>query len=59
MAHAPFIGNAAPEMFGEKDFLNLPNLKDLKSLSRLASSSPTPGRRLSHWPITILSPSTD
>ena len=32
MAHAPFFANAGPEFFGEKDFLNLPNLKDLKSL---------------------------
>jgi type VI secretion system protein ImpC len=31
MAHAPFIANASPEMFGEQSFLNLPNLKDLKS----------------------------
>jgi type VI secretion system protein ImpC len=32
MAHAPFISNAGPEFFGEKSFLNLPNLKDLKSM---------------------------
>jgi type VI secretion system protein ImpC len=32
MAHAPFISNASPEMFGEKSFLTLPNLKDMKSL---------------------------
>ncbi|WP_434391111.1 type VI secretion system contractile sheath large subunit [Melittangium boletus] len=32
MAHAPFVANASPEMFGEQNFLNLPNLKDLKSL---------------------------
>ncbi|WNG60591.1 type VI secretion system contractile sheath large subunit [Archangium gephyra] len=32
MAHAPFIANSSPEMFGEQNFLNLPNLKDLKSL---------------------------
>lgn len=32
MAHVPFIANASPEMFGEQDFLNLPNLKDLRSL---------------------------
>ncbi|NOK01095.1 MULTISPECIES: type VI secretion system contractile sheath large subunit [Myxococcus] len=32
MAHAPFIGNAAPEVFGEESFLKLPDLKDLKSL---------------------------
>ncbi|CAM3067671.1 type VI secretion system contractile sheath large subunit [Corallococcus sp. ZKHCc1 1396] len=31
MAHAPFIANASPEFFGEESFLNLPNLKDLKS----------------------------
>ncbi len=32
MAHAPFISNASPNFFGEKSFLPLPNLKDLKSL---------------------------
>ncbi|WP_426753322.1 type VI secretion system contractile sheath large subunit [Myxococcus sp. Y35] len=32
MAHAPFIGNASPEVFGEQSFLKLPDLKDLKSL---------------------------
>lgn len=32
MAHAPFLGNASPEIFGDKDFLALPNLKDIKSL---------------------------
>jgi type VI secretion system protein ImpC len=32
MAHAPFIAAAGPQFFGLKDFLNLPNLKDLKSL---------------------------
>ncbi|MCC7540806.1 MAG: type VI secretion system contractile sheath large subunit [Deltaproteobacteria bacterium] len=32
MAHAPFISNTSPEMFGEKTWLPLPNLKDLKSL---------------------------
>jgi len=32
MAHAPFIGNAGPEFFGEENVLALPNLKDLKSL---------------------------
>jgi type VI secretion system protein ImpC len=32
MAHAPFISNASPQMFGEKSFLSLPNLKDLSSL---------------------------
>jgi type VI secretion system protein ImpC len=32
MAHAPFIAAAGPQFFGLKDYLNLPNLKDLKSL---------------------------
>src|SRR6185436_13020642 len=32
MSHAPFLGNASPNMFGEKSFQTLPNLKDLKSL---------------------------
>lgn len=32
MAHAPFFGAAGPAFFGEKNHLNLPNLKDLKSL---------------------------
>lgn len=32
MAHAPLIANAGPGFFGEKNFLNLPNLKDLQSL---------------------------
>jgi len=32
MSHAPFISNAGPEFFGEKSFLPLPQLKDLKSL---------------------------
>jgi type VI secretion system protein ImpC len=32
MSHAPFLCNASPEMFGEKSFLPLPQLKDLKSL---------------------------
>jgi type VI secretion system protein ImpC len=32
MAHAPFISAAAPKMFGEDNWENLPNLKDLKSL---------------------------
>jgi type VI secretion system protein ImpC len=32
MAHTPFVANASPELFGEKDFLGVPNLKDLKSL---------------------------
>ena len=32
MSHAPFIGNAGPEMFGEKNYLSLPNMKDMKAL---------------------------
>lgn len=32
MAHSPFISAAAPKMFGEDNWENLPNLKDLKSL---------------------------
>lgn len=32
MSHAPFIAAAGPEFFGEKDFLKLPNLKDLRSI---------------------------
>ncbi|MBL9039468.1 MAG: type VI secretion system contractile sheath large subunit [Archangium sp.] len=32
MAHAPFISNAGAEMFGDSNFLNLPNMKDMKSL---------------------------
>lgn len=32
MAHAPFLGNTAPEMFGEESFEPLPKLKDLQSL---------------------------
>jgi len=32
MAHAPFIGNAGPQFFGETSFDTLPKLKDLKSL---------------------------
>lgn len=32
MAHAPFVAAAGPEFFGEKDFLNMPNLKDLASI---------------------------
>lgn len=32
MAHAPFISNASPEVFGEQSFTKLPDLKDLKSL---------------------------
>ncbi len=32
MSHAPFIAAAGPQFFGLKDYLNLPNLKDLKAL---------------------------
>jgi type VI secretion system protein ImpC len=32
MSHAPFLAAASPGFFGLKDYLNLPNLKDLKSL---------------------------
>ncbi len=32
MAHAPFFASAGPAFFGLKDYLNLPNLKDLRSL---------------------------
>ena len=32
MAHAPFIGSAGPQFFGQDSFLGLPNLKDLQSL---------------------------
>jgi type VI secretion system protein ImpC len=32
MAHAPFIANASPELFGEESFNRLPHLRDLKSL---------------------------
>jgi type VI secretion system protein ImpC len=32
MSHAPFLAAAGPQFFGLKDYLNLPNLKDLKSL---------------------------
>src|SRR3954451_9227625 len=32
MAHAPFLAAAGPQFFGLKDYLNLPNLKDLKAL---------------------------
>ena len=31
MAHAPFISNSNPEFFGEKSYLNVPKLSDLKS----------------------------
>ncbi len=32
MSHAPFFGAAGPQFFGEKDFLKLPNLRDLKAI---------------------------
>jgi type VI secretion system protein ImpC len=32
MAHAPFFGAGGPEFFGDKDFLKLPNLRDLQSI---------------------------
>jgi type VI secretion system protein ImpC len=32
MSHAPFLAAAGPQFFGLRDYLNLPNLKDLKSL---------------------------
>jgi type VI secretion system protein ImpC len=32
MAHAPFLAAAGPQFFGDKDWLKLPNLKDLKSI---------------------------
>jgi len=32
MAHAPFFATAAPSFFGLKDYLNLPNLKDIRAL---------------------------
>ncbi|HRI07775.1 MAG TPA: type VI secretion system contractile sheath large subunit [Nannocystaceae bacterium] len=32
MSHAPFLGNAAPEMFGVKTYEELTRLKDLESL---------------------------
>jgi type VI secretion system protein ImpC len=32
MSHAPFLAAAGPQFFGLKDYLNLPNLKDLKAL---------------------------
>ncbi|MCE5246445.1 type VI secretion system contractile sheath large subunit [bacterium] len=32
MSHAPFLAAGGPEFLGEKDFLKLPNLKDLKSI---------------------------
>ncbi len=32
MAHAPFFATAAPSFFGLKDYLNIPNLKDLRAM---------------------------
>jgi len=32
MSHVPLIGNAGAEFFGDANFQNVPNLKDLKSL---------------------------
>jgi type VI secretion system protein ImpC len=32
MSHAPFIAAASPKFFGVDSYLNLPNLKDLKSI---------------------------
>jgi type VI secretion system protein ImpC len=32
MAHAPFFATAAPQFFGLKNYLNIPNLKDLHAL---------------------------
>lgn len=32
MAHAPFFATAGPQFFGLKDYLNIPNLKDLRAL---------------------------
>lgn len=32
MSHAPFISAAGPQFFGVKDYTELPNLKDLKSI---------------------------
>ena len=32
MAHAPFFAAAGPTFFGDKDFLKLPNLRDLKAI---------------------------
>ena len=32
MAHAPFLATAAPQFFGLKNYLNIPNLKDLHAL---------------------------
>jgi type VI secretion system protein ImpC len=32
MAHAPFFAAGGPQFFGDKDFLKLPNLRDLKAI---------------------------
>lgn len=32
MSHAPFFATAAPSFFGLKDYLNIPNLKDLRAM---------------------------
>jgi len=32
MAHAPFFATAAPSFFGLKDYLNIPNLKDIRAM---------------------------
>ena len=32
MAHAPFFAAAGPTFFGDKDFLKLPNLRDLRAI---------------------------
>jgi type VI secretion system protein ImpC len=32
MAHAPFFATAGPQFFGLKNYLNIPNLKDLRAL---------------------------
>jgi type VI secretion system protein ImpC len=32
MAHAPFLATAAPQFFGLKNYLNIPNLKDIHAL---------------------------
>ena len=32
MAHAPFFATAAPSFFGLRDYLNIPNLKDIHAL---------------------------
>jgi len=32
MSHAPFMASAGPQFFGLKDYLGLPNLKDLKAI---------------------------